>query len=69
VLTLTAPCAVPIVALTAHALEAERVAALTAGFDEVIPKPCLPDELAAAIDRLLAQDGSRRLTAVRNEFE
>jgi CheY-like chemotaxis protein len=45
---------VPIIALTAHALEEQRVAALAAGFDEVIPKPCLPDQLAAAIDRLLA---------------
>jgi CheY-like chemotaxis protein len=53
--------AVPIIALTAHALEAERVAALAAGFDEVIPKPCLPNELAMAIDRLLAQDGSHPL--------
>jgi CheY-like chemotaxis protein len=45
---------VPIIALTAHALEEERVEALAAGFDEVIPKPCLPDELTAAVDRLLA---------------
>lgn len=44
---------VPIVALTAHALDEERLAALDAGFDEVIPKPCLPDELLAAVDRLL----------------
>jgi CheY-like chemotaxis protein len=45
---------VPIVALTAHALDAERTAALAAGFDELIPKPCLPDELALAVERLLA---------------
>jgi CheY-like chemotaxis protein len=44
---------VPIVALTAHALDAERRDALAAGFDEVIPKPCLPDELIVVIDRLL----------------
>jgi two-component system cell cycle response regulator DivK len=44
---------VPIVALTAHALEEEKQDALGAGFDEEIPKPCLPDELLAAIDRLL----------------
>jgi two-component system cell cycle response regulator DivK len=48
--------AVPIVALTAHALYEERVKALAAGFDEVIPKPCLPDELVAAVDRLLATE-------------
>ena len=45
---------VPIVAFTAHALEDERVTALRAGFDEVIPKPCLPDELVTAVERLLA---------------
>jgi CheY-like chemotaxis protein len=36
----------PILALTAHALEAERVALLNAGFNGVIPKPCFPDDLA-----------------------
>jgi two-component system cell cycle response regulator DivK len=46
---------VPIVALTAHALDDERVAALEAGFDAVISKPCLPDELLAVIEQLLAQ--------------
>jgi two-component system cell cycle response regulator DivK len=45
---------VPIVALMAHALDGERTAALAAGFDELIPKPCLPDELALAVERLLA---------------
>ena len=43
----------PIVALTAHALEAERLEALRSGFDEVIPKPCLPDVLMAEVQRLL----------------
>lgn len=43
----------PIVALTARALENERVEALGAGFDEVIPKPCLPDQLAASVQRIL----------------
>ncbi len=45
---------VPIVALTAQALDEEKRAAMNAGFDEVIPKPCLPDELLAAVKRLLA---------------
>ncbi len=48
---------VPIVALTAHALESERTAALLAGFDDVIAKPCLPDELVAAAARLLGTAG------------
>ena len=45
---------VPIIALTAHALDAERRAALAAGFDAVISKPCLPDELAATVEQILA---------------
>jgi len=47
--------AVPIIAFTAHALEEQRVAALNAGFDEVLSKPCLPDVLASVVDRLLAR--------------
>jgi CheY-like chemotaxis protein len=45
---------VPIVALTAHAMSHHRIAALRDGFDEFIPKPCLPDAVFAAVDRLLA---------------
>ena len=45
---------VPILALTAHALDGERRAALLAGFDAVIAKPCLPDELAAVVEMILA---------------
>lgn len=45
----------PIVALTAHALDEQRRAALQAGFDLVISKPCLPDDLAAAIARLVGE--------------
>ena len=45
---------VPILALTAHALDVERRAALLAGFDAVIAKPCLPDELAAVVEMILA---------------
>jgi two-component system cell cycle response regulator DivK len=45
---------IPIIALTAHALDGERVAALAAGFDELIPKPCLPDQLVLAFERLRA---------------
>lgn len=45
---------VPMVALTAHALEDEHAAALAAGFDQVISKPCLPDELLRSIRTMLA---------------
>ena len=44
---------IPIIALTAHALDDERRHALESGFDELIAKPCLPDELVAAVERIL----------------
>ena len=44
---------VPIVALTAHALDTERAKALEAGFDDFIAKPCLPDELVNTVQRLV----------------
>ncbi|HVG55440.1 MAG TPA: response regulator [Vicinamibacterales bacterium] len=47
--------AVPIFALTAHALEDEHAAALSAGFDQVISKPCLPDELLRSVQSTLAR--------------
>jgi CheY-like chemotaxis protein len=45
---------VPILALTAHALQSERDSLVLDGFDEVISKPCLPDQLVAAIRQVLA---------------
>jgi len=44
---------VPVIAFTAHAFVDERNSALLEGFDDVIAKPCLPQDLAAAIERLL----------------
>ena len=44
---------VPIIAFTAHALEEEQRDALLAGFDAVLPKPCLPNDLADFIDLVL----------------
>lgn len=44
---------VPVVALTAHALDDERRRAIALGFDAFIPKPCLPDELLKAIQVIL----------------
>lgn len=46
---------VPIVAFTAHALKNEHQQAMLDGFDGVISKPCLPDELAIKIDALLGR--------------
>jgi CheY-like chemotaxis protein len=59
----------PIVALTAHALEDERVEALRAGFDEVIAKPCLPDQLVVAIERLLRERASSPNVLVATDLE
>ena len=43
--------AIPVIALTAHALPSARDEALAAGCDAVVTKPCLPKELEAAVRR------------------
>jgi CheY-like chemotaxis protein len=43
----------PILALTAHAFQTERVDILEHGFDVVLSKPCLPDALVAAVTKAL----------------
>ena len=45
--------AIPIVALTAHALNGEQERALGAGCDAFVTKPCLPQTLAAELERVL----------------
>ena len=49
---------VPIIAFTAHAMQNEHDQAMLDGFDAVIAKPCLPDELVTLITPFL--DGSRQ---------
>jgi CheY-like chemotaxis protein len=44
---------VPILAFTAHAMAAEQVQAISEGFDAVIAKPCLPDQLVELIQPYL----------------
>ena len=44
---------IPVVALTAQALEGERLAAFAAGFDAVLSKPCLPPDLLQAVQRVI----------------
>jgi CheY-like chemotaxis protein len=41
----------PIIALTAHALDAERERCFAAGMDDFVPKPARADALAAALER------------------
>jgi CheY-like chemotaxis protein len=45
--------AIPVVALSAHAMAAEEARAKEAGCDGFIAKPCLPEELVGALTRRL----------------
>jgi CheY-like chemotaxis protein len=45
---------IPIIVLTAHALDHYRDVAIAAGCDEFLSKPCAIDDLVAAIHRALA---------------
>jgi two-component system, cell cycle response regulator DivK len=45
---------VPILALTGFAMESETTQALADGFDGVIPKPCLPEDLVLIITSTLS---------------
>ena len=47
--------AIPIIVLTGHLLEHSRQAALAAGADAYLTKPCLPDDLATKIAEMLAR--------------
>src|SRR5258706_7393817 len=44
---------VPVIALTASVLSFERAEAMAAGFIELLPKPCFPEDVAATIMRVL----------------
>lgn len=48
---------IPVIALTAHALDRERARTRRAGCDEFLSKPCPPEQLLLAINRLI---GPRR---------
>ena len=52
--------AVPVVALTAHAMDGDRERLLSSGFDEYIPKPIVDfDHLRSTVERLARQGRGR----------
>jgi len=50
---------VPIIALTAHALETDRVRFVGAGMDDHVPKPITADALLGSIERLVRHSGAQ----------
>lgn len=54
---------IPIVVVTGHALEQDSRSAVEAGGDSFLTKPCLPEQLAAEVERMLTlsqRDARRR---------
>lgn len=51
--------AIPIIALTAHALASAHDRAKEVGCDSVVTKPCIPKDLEAEVRRQLAIRGAR----------
>jgi two-component system cell cycle response regulator DivK len=51
---------IPVVALTAHAFVDAEARATRAGCDDVITKPCLPEELLVRVEKILKERHHRK---------
>ena len=59
---------VPIVALTANAMQGDRQRCLAAGMDSYMTKPMQPSQLVAAISEALAQGGAKAGSSGTGDF-
>jgi two-component system, cell cycle response regulator DivK len=57
--------AIPVVALTGHAMQGHSKGAMEAGCDSFVAKPCLPDQLVAEIRKMLST--TTRVNAAKAE--
>jgi two-component system cell cycle response regulator DivK len=55
--------AIPVVALTGHAMQGHSKGAIEAGCDSFVAKPCLPDQLVAEIKKMLSTSRGGALKA------
>jgi two-component system cell cycle response regulator DivK len=55
--------AIPVVALTGHAMQGHSKGAMEAGCDSFVAKPCLPDQLVAEIRKMLSTPRGSALKA------
>jgi two-component system, cell cycle response regulator DivK len=51
---------IPIVVVTGHAFDGDGQSAMEAGGDTFLTKPCLPDELVAHVEEMMAKLDNRR---------